>query len=207
MLRHVRRQLLAFHGHREIHGRRTEPLRRAQAALRQQIADAAPERDRLDGAEHGLTVAEREAETAVVEESLGLRFHRPRDGAAARDRIHSVLVRVGRGLREDLQIADAAHRAEEGERLVLRPAVHGIDVEPGLVHLDHALALDDARVASVALLQDGLGHDAAVDLLRVLERAFVVVARRLAAHLVLDPEHARRPELTEPADAGIRLLQ
>src|SRR5262249_58632585 len=47
----------------------------------------------------------------------------------------------------------------------------------------------------------------AVDVLALLERAFAVVARGLAAHLVLDGEHPGRPVLPEPLDAGVGLLE
>src|SRR5207248_3717172 len=100
----------------------------------------------------------------------------------------------------------AAHGAEERQRLVLGPAVDGIDLEIGIADLDHALALDHARVAGVALLEDRLHHRGAVDLAGLLERAFRVVARGLAAHLVLYAQHAGRAVLAEPGDTRIDLL-
>ena len=75
------------------------------------------------------------------------------------------------------------------------------------MHLDHALALDHTGIAGVAFLEDGLDQRGAVDVLALLEGALGVVARGLAAHLVLDGEHPRRAVLTEPLDAGVGLFE
>src|SRR5260370_1820046 len=75
------------------------------------------------------------------------------------------------------------------------------------MNLDRALALDDAGVAGVALLKDGLGERRPVDVLGQLEGALVVVARRQAADLVLDREHAGRPVLAQPDYPRVRRLE
>ena len=84
----------------------SDRLRRAAAAFRQQIADALPTTDQIDGAQQRSAVAE--DEPRLIEQAALDALHGEGDRAAGADRVDAELVAALRRAQDGVAVADAA---------------------------------------------------------------------------------------------------
>ena len=135
-------QLQAFDLRRERDRALPDDLGRPTGALRQQRAETLLGADQVQGAQQRGTIAE--AEPRRVDQAALGALHRPRDGAARRDRVQAQLVAAGAGGEHVVRVRHPAQRTEREHVLVLHAlgaaALAGVDV----------LAADRARRARVA---------------------------------------------------------
>src|SRR5690606_37041589 len=177
-----------------------DDLRRPRRAFRQQVAEALPPRDLLDHLHHRVGIAEAQVEPVRVlggEQPVLEAVHRPGNGRAARDRVHTVHTAELVGVGHRPEVVYAAVGAEGRDGFVLRPAVARIDAVRAVRHLDHPLAADGAGVAGIALLEDFAGHRLAVERPPPLEDATRPVARGQPADILLSLDDLRRAQLAE----------
>ena len=92
-------------------------VRRAAAALGQQVAEPLARADQFDRAQQRVAAAERQPR--LVEPAALDALHRERDRAAGADGVDAELVAALRRAQHRVGVADAAQRAEREQALVL----------------------------------------------------------------------------------------
>ena len=222
----VHRHLHALDG-RQIRLRPApEPLRRAERALGEEIADALAVGDHLDELHHAIGVVKAQGHAAGVfqrEQAALEALHGPGERGPERDGVQAEVVAHLVRLADGDEVLEAEVDAERGERLVLGPAVLGIDavavegieghanlaLVQGLRSLlgrrfllfdvHHLLAAHRASKAGIHLDAHLVAHRDGVNLGDLLEGAEAIVERGHAALEVLALHGRARAELVEGA--------